>query len=94
MTELIPHLLAALALLAVHGLIRARLAVAERQRRELEAFKAELGIPADRFRIEHLGLWESLAAALPWRRLPRFAEVHRVHPSGERRKAVVGDGVA
>ncbi len=73
----------AIALLAGTALtasIRGRLTAAERTRVELEAFRAALGIPEDRFRVVDVGLGWSLARALrPWARPPRFADVHRLH---------------
>lgn len=69
----------AVVLLLLRAWVRSRLAAAERQRVELEVFRAQLGVPAGRFRVVDVGLAESLVrVARP--RLPRFEDAHRVHP--------------
>lgn len=74
--------LALVVVLAVVALVvwgRRRLVVAQRQLEELEAFRAELGMPADRFRVVDVSLAESIGRGLlPRARLPRFEDVHRV----------------
>lgn len=53
--------------------VQGRLAVAEVRRVELEAFRASLGLPADRFRIVDEGL---VAGWLTRRAVPPFTTAH------------------
>jgi hypothetical protein len=80
----LPILVILAAVLALGLWIRVRLAAARRQLEELEAFRAELGIPHGRFRVVDVGLGESLSRVLrPWSKPPRFADVHRTRPVAE-----------